>query len=293
MIKLFKLFALFIIGSGLHAQDLDSLLNEKVSETSEFTDASFKSTRIINGHSVMQLHKQHLDFRISHRFGVVNNGISDLFGLDHGSIRFTLEYGINDWLTVGFGRSSFQATYDGSLKFRILRQSTGKKNMPVTLSYFAGMDIFTSPFPDPERNNSNYHRLSYVHQLLIARKFNESLSVQLSPTLVHRNLVPTVYDMNDLFAMGFGGRFKVSKRMAITAEYFYTLRSPRSSTRYYDPLSVGVDIETGGHVFQIMFTNSSLMYDSGFISGEHNDNFFNGGIHLGFNISRMFSFQKE
>ncbi len=292
MKKNILLFLLWAFSATVSAQDIDDLLNEVQESSVNFAEATFKSTRIINGHSVAQLTSQHLDFRISHRFGVISNGISDFIGLDKSSIRFTLEYGITDWLMLGVGRSSFDKTYDGSLKFRILRQSSGKRVMPISLSYFAGFDVFTRDFSDLERTNYVSSRFTYIHQLLVARKFGENLSLQLSPTLVHRNLVPTVLDMNDIYSVGVGGRYKITKRLAITAEYFYSIRSPRSSETYHDPMSIGIDIETGGHVFQLMLTNSSVMYDGGFITGQNNDDFFKGDIHLGFNISRIFSFKK-
>jgi len=280
------------MGSNLFAQDIDELLNEASNETVNYADAAFKSTHVINGQSVMQMHKNHLDFRIEHRFGLISDGISNFFGLDQSSIRLTLDYALTDWLTIGIGRSSFDKTYDGSLKFRILRQSTGKVNMPVSLSFYTAIDAFTRDFSDPTITNYNSSRLSFVNQLLVARNFTDRFSLQLSPTMVHRNLVPSVLDMNDIYSMGFGGRYKITKRMAVTAEYFFSVRSPRSSEVYNDPISVGIDIETGGHVFQIMLTNSPVMFDSGFITGNHNENFFKGDIHLGFNISRIFSFQK-
>jgi len=275
----------------ISGQDIDELLNEELNEEIDYSSATFKSTHLINGHTVEQLKKQHLDFRISHRFGSVNNGISDFFGIDISSIRLNLEYGVTDWLMVGYGRSSFNKTYDGFLKFRIVRQSSGKKNMPFSLSYFASFEAFTTDLSNLENKNYLSSRFSYVHQFLIARKFNEKLSLQISPTLIHKNLVSTVLDMNDLFAIGFGGRYKLSKRIALTAEYYYSIRNARYKPNYNDPLSIGINIETGGHVFQLMLSNSSLMNEGGFISGENNDDFFKGDIHLGFNITRIFSFQ--
>ncbi|MBU8892985.1 MAG: outer membrane beta-barrel protein [Bacteroidales bacterium] len=286
------LLLLVVIVSKLSAQDIDDLMNSELSNEINYTSATFKSTRIINSHSVEQLKKQHLDFRISHRFGTVNNGISDFFGIDKSSIRLSLEYGITDWLMTGIGRSSFNQTYEGFIKVKILQQSTGEKNMPVSVNYFACVNEYTSDFVNTDLENYYSSRFSYIHQILIARKFNENLSLQLTPTLVHRNLVETVLETNDLYAIGIGGRYKLSRRIALTTEYFYSIRSSRSGSDYNDPFSIGVDIETGGHVFQLMLTNTSVMHESGFISGENNDNFFNGDIHFGFNITRIFSLKK-
>ncbi len=288
---LFVLILIFI--SSAHAQDIDDLMDDAFSEETNFTSATFKATRIINGHSVEQVKQKHLDFRISHRFGTINSGVKNFFGLDQSTIHLSFEYGIFDRLMIGVGRSSYNKTYDGFIKFKILQQSKGKKNMPVSLSYLGSTEIFTSDFSEPDRDNYFSSRLTYVHQILAARKFNDKLSLQLMPTFIHKNLVPTVLDMNDLFAVGIGGRYKFTKRIALTAEYFYTIRFPRSGTEYYDPISIGIDIETGGHVFQLIFTNTSIMREGGFIYGTDNDNFFDGGIHFGFNISRIFSLKKH
>lgn len=171
-----------------------------------------------------------------------------------------------------------------------MRQSTGAVNMPVSLSYVASYAINTLKSEKPETYYF-WDRISYVHQLLIARKFNERFSFELNPTYVHRNLVGTAVDANDLFAMGTGARFKLSKRVSVNAEYYYVFFGFKDyrDMKTYNPLSVGVDIETGGHVFQIHLTNSVAMIEKAFI-GETTGQWSKGGIHLGFNISRVFSF---
>jgi hypothetical protein len=277
----------------VNAQDIDDLLNEVTNDEITYTSATFKTGRIINGQSIEQTGTNHLDFRISHRFGSVSSGIDNFFGIDQSTIHLSFEYGFSDRLMLGIGRSSYMKTYDGFVKYKILRQSTGKRTMPISLSYFGSTELFSAPFSDPERNNKFSSRLTYIHQLLIARKFNESLSLQLTPTILHKNMVTTVLEMNDLFSCGIGGRYKLTKRMAVSAEYYYTLHFPRSGTDFNNPIALGLDIETGGHVFQIMLTNTSIMKEGGFIYGVDNDDFFKGGIHLGFNISRTFTFNKH
>lgn len=285
------LFLLLISGNVL-SQDLDALLNAETKPTTDFVTASFKSTRIINGHSIEQMKRKQLEFRISHRFGTINNGAYGLFGLDQSVIHFSLEYGLKDWLLLGSGRGSFNKTYDGFAKIRLLRQSSGMKNMPIHLSFFSSVELNTMHFPVRPEGTSNYFssRMAYVNQLLIARKFNESLSVQLTPTFIHRNLVKSEIDQNDIFALGAGARYKLSKRLSLNAEYYYTYNP---NAKFLDPptynaLSVGVDIETGGHVFQIMLTNSQGMREASFIP-QTTGNWLDGDIHLGFNISRVFS----
>jgi len=286
------LIAFFSISTtNFYAQDIDDLLDSELDNTKSYATATFKSTHINNSHSVAQLKKNHLNFIIYHRFGTISSGIDQFFGLDVANMRLGFEYAASDWLTIGVGRSNFEATYDGFMKMQLLRQSKGGKwAMPITLTYIGMGEFFTKPFDEPDRNNYLSSRLTYIHQILIARKFNEKLSLQIMPTVVHKNLVETVLELNDLPALGIGGRYKLTNRLALTFEYYATYRLTNHNIDYHNPLSIGIDIETGGHVFQFVFSNSGLMQEGGYIYGKNNDDFFNGDIHLGFNITRVFSF---
>jgi hypothetical protein len=266
-------------------EDLLSLLGGDEEQT--YTTATFKTTRIINMHSVENAAAGVMDFRISHRFGFINTGAYDLFGLDQALMRIGLEYGITDRLMVGMGRSNVNKAYDSFLKYKILRQGSGKRNIPISVSYFASAVCNTVKWSDPNRDNYFSSRMQYTHQLLIARKFNSDLSLQLTPTLVHKNLVTTLQDKNDILAMGFGGRYKLTQRFSVNGEYIYVLPNQITST-FYNSLSLGVDIETGGHVFQLHLTNSTSMLEPGFIT-ESVGQWKNGGIHFGFNVSRVFT----
>jgi hypothetical protein len=275
------------------SQDLNSLLEKESNPETIYATATFKSTRIINGHSIEQMKKKQLEFRVSHRFGELNTGSYNFWGLDQGTIHLALEYGLTDKLEFGIGRSTYEKTADAFAKISILRQSKGAKNMPVHLSFMTSTEVISlNNNVAMQRNLTS--RMSFIQQILIARKFNENFSVQLSPTFIHRNLVPTELDKNDLFACGVGGRYKLAKRIALNVEYYYVYRANASSlpVTYYNPFSVGIDIETGGHVFQIMITNAQAMREGGFI-GKTAGSWTNGGIHLGFNISRVFSFNKK
>lgn len=273
----------------LFAQDDDllSLVDGEDKNTTNFARASFKTTRVINSHSLENVAAGVLDFKISHRFGVLNNGFYDIFGLDNATIRFGLDYGITPRLMVGLGRSTFEKTYDGFIKYKLLRQSKGKRNMPITASLVAGMSINTLKWANPDRDNYFSSRLSYYYQLIIGRKFGEGFSMQIMPTLVHRNLVETRAEKNDVISIGIAARQKLSKRIAVNAEYFYVLPNQIAES-YRNSLSVGFDIETGGHVFQLHFTNSTPMTEKGFITETSND-WLDGDIHFGFNISRVFT----
>jgi hypothetical protein len=275
------------------SQDLDALLEKESKPETTYATAIFKSTRIVNGHSVQQMKKKQLEFRVSHRFGQLNTGSYNFWGLDQGTIHLGLEYGLTDWLEFGIGRSTYEKTVDAFGKVSLLKQSSGVKNMPIQLSYMASTEVIgLNTNPAMQQNFTS--RMSFINQILIARKFNESLSLQLTPTYIHRNIVPTEVERNDLFAMGIGGRYKLTKRVSFNVEYYYVYRANSSSlpVTYYNPLSVGIDIETGGHVFQIMLTNSVAMREGGFI-GKTTGSWTDAGIHLGFNISRVFSFNKD
>ncbi|MCC6460022.1 MAG: hypothetical protein IT260_06110 [Saprospiraceae bacterium] len=300
MKKIVLLLLLLAPGIVLRAQDesgdLLSILGEEA--TTNYATASFKTNRVVNGHSIENTSAGVLDFKISHRFSPVRQGLYDIFGLDGATIRFGFDYGITDRLMIGVGRSSKEKIIDGFAKYKILRQSTGKRNMPVTLSYLVDAQIKTVKFADQSRENLFSSRLYYTHQLLIGRKFNDGFTLQLMPTLIHRNLVETKSEKNDVLALGVAGRVKLSKRVTLNAEYYYTLPDQLGSA-YTNVLSLGFDVETGGHVFQLHFTNSADMTYKGFITETTEDWFFKNsdgdfmsGLRFGFNISRVFTIVK-
>lgn len=268
--------------------DEDSLIKEPVT-------ATFKSGRIVTGHSIETLHGGVFDMKIQHRFGPVNGGFYQMFGLDQSSVRIGGDFGITNHLTVGFGRSSVGKVYDGFLKYKIISQKTNG-GFPVTITAFQSIAISSLKWADPTRTNYFSSRLFYTTQLMIARKFSNSFSLQLTPTFVHRNLVARATDKNDVYAIGIGFRQKLTKRFSINGEYIYVLPgqidpegTAMKDRNFHNSLSLGVDIETGGHVFQLQFTNSLSMIEKGFVA-ETTENWLTGGIHFGFNISRVFTF---
>lgn len=269
-------------------QDLMDVFGEE-EPTTDYTTATFKTTRVVSGHSIENPANGVLLFTISHHFGKLNSGAYDFFGLDQATIRLGLEYGINDFLSVGIGRSTYQKTIDGFVKAKLLRQSKGVRSFPISVTAFSATDLFTLKWQDTERTNYFTSRMSFVHQLLIARKFNENLSIQLSPTYIHKNLVVEA-NTNDNFAVGIGGRYKLTKRLSMNVEYFHNLPG-YIADHFENPLSVGFDIETGGHVFQLHFTNSQPMFDRALIT-ETMGKWGNGDIYFGFNISRVFTIKK-
>lgn len=265
------------------------LFEDEEPET-EFVFATFKTSRIVSGQSIENPHHGELKFIVSHHFGRVNQGAYQFFGMDQATMRLGFEYGITPGLAVAIGRSTFEKTFDGFLKYKLLRQSVGKVEMPISVSLFSGMYLNSLHWQFPERENYFTSRLSFAHQLLIARKFGHAFSFQLSPTLVHKNLVPTTSHPNDIFALGAGGRLRLSNRITFNAEYFYVFNE-KTRQEFYDSFSLGFDIETGGHVFQLHFTNSQPMFERGFIT-ETRGNWLDGDIYFGFNITRVFTLKK-
>ena len=260
-------------------------------KTINYTTAAFKTTRLINGHTVENVGKGVLDVKISHRFGTLDKGGYELFGLDNATMRMGLDYGITNYLMVGVGRSTFQKTFDGFFKIKLLRQTTGKRRMPVTVSYIPTIALRTLDWENPNQKNYFSSRLSYTHQLIIGRKFSESTSLQLMPTFIHRNLSALATEPNDLLAIGIAGRQKLTKRLSFNVEYYYMVPGYKIEATT-NSLSVGFDIETGGHVFQLHFTNATAMTEKNFIS-ETTGKWEKGNILFGFNISRVFTIRKS
>lgn len=288
---------------SLAQDDLLKLLGEE--ETGPvYTTASFKTTRVINGHSLENTAHGVLDFRINHRFGTLDVGVENFFGLDQSEVRIGFDYGITDRLMVGIGRSGYQKTVDGFVKYKLLRQCDSGCGMPLTAALVASSSVTTMtaqevPWYGPDRQDYFTNRLAYSVQLVLGRKITDKLTIQLTPGLVHRNLVQYTEEKNDVYNIGFAGRIKLSKRVALNAEYFYVLPNQlRDATPaeiavddnagFKNSFSVGFDIETGGHVFQLHFTNSTGMFERAFIT-ETTNSWMDRQVHYGFNISRVFT----
>jgi len=281
------------------SQDTGSLL-DLVKDTTAQTDYinnAFKSTRVINGQSIEMLGAGSLDFRILHRFGFINSGPGQFFGLDQASIRLSFDYAPTNDLLVGLGRSSFDKEIDGLVKYRLIHQSVGAQASPVSVVLDAGVTLETLPWQNQNIANYFTSQLAFYQQVLVGRKFSDDLTLQLSPTLVHYNLVALTSEPHNIFALGFGGRIRLTNRISFTFDWYHPFNSllaqpfvtydPTTPFQTYDALSVGFDIETGGHVFQVHLTNCSGMNERAFIT-QTTQNWLKGGISLGFNISRIF-----
>ncbi|RZK17531.1 MAG: hypothetical protein EOO56_17775 [Hymenobacter sp.] len=290
---LLTLLAAGVAAPAAHAQaDLLGQLEQETKKDAptEIVDATFKSTRLINGHTVETPGEGTLIFLFSHNFGTINQGASTLFGFDNAQVRIALEYGLSDRLEVGLGRSSLDKAVDGFLKYRALRQSTGLHAMPFSVTLLASAAVDTKTYTD-SYDRSVGLRTAYSYQALVARKFSPELSLQLMPTLIHRNLVMRAGEANDVYALGGGGRYKFTKRFSVNAEYYYLL-SRFAANNQYNSAGIGVDIETGGHIFQLHVSNSPGMIEKQFVA-ETNGAFFSGNLYYGFIVSRNFTVKQR
>ncbi len=288
-----KLVLLLMWGVAARAQETENLLilvdNEKPKK--EYIKYAFKSSRVINGHSMEFLAPGTMDFRILHRFGEINQGYKNFFGLDQASMRMGFDFGLYRNLMIGVGRSTYKKELDAFFKYAPVMQSTGSSSMPVTIALGAGVTMNTQPWTDTSIKNYFSSRLAYYYQLIIGRKFTEGFTLQITPTMLHSNLVQVHTQPNDVFALGVGGRLKITKRMAVTWDYFYLFNGIEKNVNY-NPLSVGLDIETGGHVFQLHFSNATGMNERAFIS-ETTNKWAKAELRFGFNLSRVFQIRKN
>lgn len=248
---------------------------------------AFRAMRLSNGHSTYTLNKNELQVMIAHRFGgTIDQGVEELFGMDQfANIRLGVSYGATDRLTIGLGRSRVRKVYDGFLKYSLLRQN--EAGMPVSVSALVAASMRSDDWPDTQRDFlETRHRLSYTTQLLIARELAPFVSVQLSPTWVHRNLVVQQESPTDVWALGMGTQVRINGRILVSAEYFLALTELNpNQTQVYDAFALGINFETARHAFQVVFSNATEMIEPAFIANTADD-FWNKGIHIGFNISR-------
>lgn len=279
----YKYLLLFLIPISLFAQD--DLFSEIDTEVKgEYKSAAFKGLKIVNFESTKMISNKEFYFVVSHRFGSIETGFKDFFGLDQAVTRLNFLYGITDGINIGVSRSSFRQIYESSLKLRLIREKNG--GFPFTIVSSSNILINTSLDKDILPGLEFKNRLGYTTQLLISKKFNKDFSLQLMPTFFHDNYVDIDEQDNSQYVIGFGGRYKLTKRVSINFDYGLHLNRAESSP-FTNPLSVGFDFETGGHVFQLHFTNAQPMNTNGFL-GQGTGDWIDGNIFFGFNLSRVF-----
>jgi hypothetical protein len=294
MNKMFKqklfLSGLFLYFFSMASAQDENLLKgiEDEKPKAEKVTKAFKSTRVINAHSTETLGKGNLDFRILHRFDPIKGGIKEFFGLDHAYMRMSFDYGLSDRVMIGAGRTTYRKEYDVFAKAKLLQQTKGEKAMPLSLAIAVGGMVYTENFEPVKPDVGD--RSAYYIQLIAGRKFSDRFSFQLSPILVHRSRVVLENEEKTVIALGGGARYKLNKRFALTVDYHHPLDGVNEI--YTNPLSVGFDIETGGHVFQLHFSNAVGMNERAYIT-QTAGKFFDGNIRFGFNLSRVFKLGKR
>lgn len=298
LIKLFKyktnsiFFVINLVLLLIFTNYTYSQTEEEQNNDIEYTENIFWTTRLVNLHTIENLKPGKLDFRISHRMGKISSGSTELFGLYQASSQFGLDYGVSDNFMLGISSSTINKLFSGYGKYRILRQCTGKKNIPLSVSVIAGITTNSQTIDNQEKTKYFSSKLFYYYQIIVARKFSEKLSLQIIPSLVHRNLVVSSNDKNDVFSVGFSGRYKITKKIAATCEYSYIfpeqIKSNINGYKVRNSFSLGCDIFTGRHTFQLFVTNSVGMDEKTAIT-ETTEKFNLKNIRFGFNISRIFT----
>lgn len=264
------------------AQDLLELLNED-ENTSTVVTSIFKDSRIVNAQSSKQTSKGEFKFLIQHRFGTLNSGFYNLWGLDNSQVRMGLDYGLSNRVNLSLGRSSANKQFDASAKMNVLQQT---QSCPIVFSVFSAV-FFTHP-SESQRLQTDYeilNQLSFSNQLIISRKFSSKFSGILLPTHVHLNQFVANTSADPLF-FGVGCRYKITKKISVNSEYFNALSNMAED--YQNMLSFGIDIETGGHVFSLHVSNSRGMNEYAFLT-QTKGQWTEGDIYFGFNISRVFA----
>jgi hypothetical protein len=286
-IEAFTLVFLFSL-SILYAQDLSAFMDElnDTGKTEAVVEKTFRTPRIVNMHSVENPAPGELIFNIEHRFGKINTGLYEMFGLDQATMRLGLDYGINNWLGVGLGRSTFQKTVDAFAKARLIGQG-GRINSPVSVVYFGGASVNTLRNVFPPENESFSDRLAIVNSLLIARKFGEGFSLQINPIWLRSNYLLETQAPADDVSLGMAARIRVLPRVHVNLEYIHEIVDDGVDDQ--NPLSLGFDIETGGHVFQLFFSNTQGVFEKAYLINTR-DTWTKGGVFFGFNITRVFYF---
>lgn len=276
-IKLLLLFLPFLsFGQNDLLSEIDTTLNKQV------VNSAFKALKIVNLESTKLAAKGDLYFIVAHRFGSVKDGFEGFYGLDNANTQIKFLYGLNNGLTISGSRS--ELAYDFSLKYRLKDQI--EDGFPVAIVGFNSLAINNTLKESLYPKMTFENRLVYVTQILISRKFSEKLSLELAPTFFHENFVADDLQDNSQYAIGIGGRYKISKRVSINADYAAHLNRASGSI-YKNPLSIGVDIETGGHVFQMHFTSSQGIHEAGYL-GQTTGDWTKGDVFFGFNLGRVF-----
>ncbi|WP_066676055.1 MULTISPECIES: DUF5777 family beta-barrel protein [unclassified Chryseobacterium] len=281
MTKTFLFLSIFASGFAFAQEDLLKDIDTIQTKNTEISPPAFKALQIVTGQSTKLTAKNEWYIVVAHRFGDVSKGFKDFFGLDDASTKLGVIYGVTDNISLSLSRETNLKTFEGGAKYRLIKQN---ENFPVDIVGYNVMAVNTDLSKDNYPHLKFGDRLSYLTQALISRRFNENFSLQLTPSYVHKNLYEPMIEDKNQFLAGLGGRYKISKRISINAEYFVNFDN---HSFYKNPLSIGMDLETGGHVFQLLFSNSQLNSDIGYLTNA-SGKWEKGQIFFGFNLYRVF-----
>ncbi|MDD6210165.1 MAG: DUF5777 family beta-barrel protein [Bacteroidales bacterium] len=293
-IFLFLSILLLCAPFSLKAQldDLEAQLMSEMEKPVDYAVSTFLSENIVVGQSTTMHEKNNLSIIFKHHFGSLKGGPKEIFGLNDANIYVGLGYAPADWVNLGLGYGTYNNSFNGDAKFRILRQSTGRIFMPVNLVLYGAINCRTQQYANPDMNKNFAGRLDYTVQALISRRFCDIFSLQIAPTYVHRNLVATAANPNDLFALGAGASFRLLKNLRLNLEYYWVTDHDTPKTKYYDPFSIGVSYQTSRHTFELFLSNTEFMESNYFLTST-TGNFFKGDIHIGFNCAINFTLGKK
>ncbi len=283
----FSVFFFFCFGLTNAQDDLMNELNAAKSDKKEISSAAFKGLQVANMQSTKLPSKGEFYFLVSHRFGDITDGINNFFGLDNAYTKLGGIYGVSNWLSIGVSRHTHDKLYEVALKYKLANQEDN--GFPVTIVGYNTLDINSSKLEITYPEIKFENRLAYSNQLIVSRKFSNSFSAEITPIFIHKNL----YDADkepkkNTLLLGTGVRYKLTKRLSLNLDYAARLNTPEGFTStYHNPATLGLDIETGGHVFQLVLSNSQTMNDvsyyttgSGIVGGK--------AIFFGFNMYRVF-----
>lgn len=284
---------LALVSSSLSAQNLLDKLEKEFPENTNYAIGTFKTTRIAIGQSIETRRKGQLEISVFSRFWDSPNSNKESFLADKSTHRFALEYGLTDRLTLGAGYTSFDGIYDSFLKYQLVKQQSGKTNIPISITLFQSYAYRSMQLGNVTPFVSGSDKSAYTTQVLIAKKFNSKFSAQITPTFVHRAKSILSEDPNSQFAIGFGARHKISKHASIVSEYYY-VTNPLESVKTYDAFAVGINWELSHLMLQFHITNARNFAEDTFImQTKNNFNFHDPNFHFGFNATFVLHTKKK
>lgn len=277
-------FGLLLIYTFSFSQEnlLEELENKYENKTTNKVSA-FKGIKVVNNQSTKQAGEEELYLYVSHRFGSIKGGIKTLFGLDIANTKIELLYGVSENIQIGFSRESLKKIYSLNTKYRVTEQNS---KFPFNSSLYFSYNYNSSLSEEIYTTLSNYDRNIFFGQLLMSKSLGNKLSIQLSPSFAKKGFNETIFEQENNFILGIASSYRITSRLAFNIEYSANLDRPKISP-FNDVLSFGIDIETGGHVFQLLFSNTQTI-DNVSVMTDAEGSWKEGKIYFGFNVLRVF-----